>query len=465
MSRPLSIAQINTHDRIGGAGVVADSLLQGFRSRGHDVTHFVGWKHGDDPACVVVPDDDRLAFRSSGYAALQTLLRRLTTRFPNRGCGQVSRALRSLTHPRSVLDRWRGVEDFEFPSSERLLRRCHTVPDILHGHNLHGGFFDLRALAALSHRVPTALTLHDMWMVTGHCGYSLDCQRWQTGCGKCPYLRLDPAIRRDATAENWRRKQRIYRDSLLHVATPSQWLRDQVEQSSLRPAVQTARVIPNGVDTGVFHPADRKAARRQLGLPEDPYIVMVTTGSKGSMWKDDVAIREMIHRLSERPRPFQVLFLAVGRDTAVTGTRETATRRLPYQRDRTVMARCYQSADIYVHASQADTFPLTILEALACGTPVVATAVGGIPEQVRSGSIETLRHGCPGGATGVLVAGHNIEQLATAVETLLANDEARVILGRNAVADVKARFTVDRQVDAYLAWYREILEARPSMPS
>ncbi len=73
-----------------------------------------------------------------------------------------------------------------------------TPAQIVQCHNLHGGYFDLRALQWLSARVPTLLTLHDMWTLTGHCAHALGCDRWRTGCGRCPDLKLDPAIRADA---------------------------------------------------------------------------------------------------------------------------------------------------------------------------------------------------------------------------------------------------------------------------
>jgi hypothetical protein len=53
------------------------------------------------------------------------------------------------------------------------------------------------------------LTLHDAWLLSGHCAHSFDCQRWKTGCGECPDLDVYPASPRDATACNWRRKREI----------------------------------------------------------------------------------------------------------------------------------------------------------------------------------------------------------------------------------------------------------------
>ncbi len=454
---PLSIAQIGTADEGGGAATVAAGLMRGYAARGHRVWHLVGRQRSRDPNVVVLPDDDRLPYRVTGYAALQTTLRRLAGRFPDRGFGAASRALRFATHPGALANRRRGVEDFDFPATERLVDRLGTVPDIVHGHNLHGGYFDLRALAPISARVPTLLTLHDMWLLTGHCAHSLDCERWKTGCGACPDLRLDPAVRADATGENWRRKQDVYARSRLHVATPSRWLRDKVAASMLAPWVASLRVIPNGVDTTVFRPASRAAARAAVGLPPGAFIVLLTTGSRGSMWKDDRTLREVMNRCAERPFSRPMEFVAVGRESAVAVKGRAITRSIPFQHDPRSMAAYYQAADLYLHAARADTCPLAVLEAMACGTPVVATNVGGIPEQITPATIDAVRSGDVGNATGVLVAAGGAAEMADALEALVTTDGTRARIGANAAADVERRFTVARQVEAYLAWYRELL--------
>ena len=95
-----------------------------------------------------------------------------------------------------------GREDFDFLYSKHLLELTGSRPDLVHCQNLHGGYFDLRVLAEISHQVPLFLTLHDCWSFTGHCAHSFDCERWQTGCGSCPYLSNPPAVRaiaRDGT--------------------------------------------------------------------------------------------------------------------------------------------------------------------------------------------------------------------------------------------------------------------------
>src|SRR5439155_7431909 len=108
-------------------------------------------------------------------------------------------------------------------------------------------------------------------------------------------------------------------------------------------------------------------------------------------------------------------------------------RFVPYRSDAETVARYYQAADIYVHAARADTFPSTVLEALACGTPVVATAVGGIPEQVKglkvSSSSDARRDGNLYGmdkATELLIPPADVEEIARGIERLREADLLRL---------------------------------------
>jgi glycosyltransferase involved in cell wall biosynthesis len=108
------------------------------------------------------------------------------------------------------------------------------------------------------------------------------------------------------------------------------------------------------------------------------------------------------------------------------------------------MVDYYRAADLYLHTATADSFPTTVLEAMACGTPVVATAVGGIPEQIQTG------------VTGVLTPPQAPDALAHAIQSLLADDDQRRRLGLAAAAHAQQYFGLARQVDALLAYYEEI---------
>jgi glycosyltransferase involved in cell wall biosynthesis len=331
----------------------------------------------------------------------------------------------------------------------------------VHCHNLHGGYFDLRALPDLSRRVPTLVTLHDAWMLSGHCAHSIGCEKWKAGCGACPDLRLYPAIRRDATAENWDRKREIYSRCRLHVATPCQWLADRVKHSILAAAVADLRVIPNGVNLSIFHPADRATVREQLGLPGDAFVILLTAGSDYSVWKDRRTLNKAMTAIVERASGRQVMFVALEDPGGPAFSTAPNVHYAGYQSEAAALAKYFQAADVYVHAARADTFPTAVLEALACGTPVVATRVGGIPEQIVSTDVEGLKAGeCAQNSTGVLVAPSDPLEIAEVVLALMTHQHVRVAMGERAARDARQRFDDTRLVDDHLRWYQDVREHR-----
>jgi glycosyltransferase involved in cell wall biosynthesis len=368
-----------------------------------------------------------------------------------------------LAEPRGWLDTLRGLEDFHYPGTRRLLELPPGPPDVVHAHNLHGKYFDLRALPELSRQVPFILTLHDAWLMTGHCAHSFECQRWRTGCGACPDLSIYPGIRRDATALNWRRKREILAASRLHVAVPCRWLLGLVEAAFPVSGIAESRIIPYGVDLSVFRPQERARVRADLQIPEDADVLLfAANGIRNNVWKDYGTMRAALGTHPARSPRRKLLFLALGETAPDERVGSGELRFVPYQRDPAWVARYYCAADLYVHAARADTFPNAVLEALACGTPVVATAVGGIPEQVKSlprdGSDAgaALKSWGAGGATGVLVECGDPEALAGAVGRLLSDPVLRRGLAENAVEEARRRFSLSREADDYLNWYGEL---------
>ena len=473
-----NILQVSTRDIGGGAEKVAADLFRAYRSLGHGSQLAVGYKSGDDPDVLRIAHDE---VGGAGARFCWSLHRRLQPWYSR---SSVVRSLCRLTHrlaaPAGWLDTRRGIEDFHFPGTSRLLQLANPVPDILHLHNLHGHYFDLCALPALSHNVPVVLTLHDAWLLTGHCAHSFDCQKWKTGCGECPDLTIYPAIRRDATAFNWKRKQDIYSQCRLHVATPCQWLMDQVTRSMLAPSIASTRIIPYGVDLTIFHVRDAMKARQTLGISPDAAVLLFSAnGILRNRWKDYPTMRQaalLVGRglSGDLGKQREVLFLGLGEEAPPERIGSVELRFVPFQADANRVALYYNAADLYVHAARADTFPNAILEALACGTPVVATSVGGIPEQILPLSMRLDEQQSAMGeqsfapvaydadeATGILVPVGAAEIMAAAILRLLGDDALRRRLGENAAKDAQRRFDLRRQVRDYLQWYEDLLEESP----
>ena len=454
----MRIDVISTSDLGGGAESVAWRLFGRYRDRGHDARMLVGVKRGDDPAVAAIPNAKAYTAWSRACWAAAGRLVPLVGRI--KGADVLRMALQGpLARPRTWWDVRRGREDFDFPGTRRLLDPSGSRPDVVHGHNLHGawlptgGYFDLRALPELSQRVPTVLTLHDAWLLSGHCAHSFDCERWLIGCGHCPDLTIYPAVRRDATAFNWRRKQTLAAASRLRIATPSAWLMRKVERSLLAPGIVEARVIPNGVDRAVFAPGDKAAARLRLGLPTEARLLLFTANVvTANPWKDYTTLRAAVVRAAELCPDERIVFLALGESREPERVGHAEIRFVGHESDQTRVADYYRASDVYLHAARADTFPNTVIEALACGVPVIATAVGGIPEQVDS-----LDRVEPSSATGVLVPPADPAAMAEAITRLLGDEPLRERLAANAAAAAADRFDLHQQADDYLAWFEEIV--------
>ena len=450
----LTILSVNTSDAGGGAERVARELHESYLAAGTDAWFAAGFRRSTAPQVVEIPN---LRHRRTWARAMNHVADTL----PPRGVGfHAARLLRgAVAEPLRSARRRLGFEDFDFPGTASLLALTPRRPDVLHLHNLHGGYFDLRELPAISAQVPTIISLHDAWLLSGHCSHSLDCARWENGCGKCPALWIYPAVPRDETAFNWARKRELFARSALFVSTPCVWMADRVQRSMLAPAVRDLKIIPYGIDLGVFRTDDKRAARIALGLdPSRPVMLTTASSLRAQTWRDSAAFRGALERLGDAAASAQWIALgASGPDEQIGRVTMRHVASAPDDRE---LVQWYQAADAYVHPARADTFPLMILEALACGTPVIASAIGGIPEQILASAMPGADIGMmdPVHATGALVQPGDAWSLANAIEWFTALDaSARAILSANAARDAAIRFDSDRHVREYLEWMRTLV--------
>jgi glycosyltransferase involved in cell wall biosynthesis len=394
-------------------------VVKGFPERGTEAWLAVAEKHTDHPRVVRFDQSPDVDYRP--YASTRRRLR---------------------LEARRMLDRAAGFEDFNHPYSRHVLELTGSAPDLLFCNNLHGEYFDLRLLPGLSRRLPVVLRLGDSWAFTGHCATPRGCPRWESGCGSCPDLAIPPAIRRDATAFNWRRKRRILSGARLFVVSPSRWLLERARRSLLAPAIDAAAVVPNGVDLDTFTPSGPAADRRALGVnPDAALLLFVCNRGITNPTKDYPTIRSALELLSgDRFMSPIELFLVGGQAPLEHVGEGVRVRHLPYERSPERLAALYRTADLYVHSSPEEGFCATAAEALACGTPVVAASSGGIEEVVNHGR------------TGLVVPPGRPAVLADALTRLLGDPELRQRLGAAGAKAAEARFDRRRMIDALHAW-------------
>jgi glycosyltransferase involved in cell wall biosynthesis len=416
VQRPLDIALVHAGDQGGGAERCVLTLHQTLRRLGHRSRLFVGSKQTDEPHVYEIRRE----------RPIPGVLR--ITRWLENGMG------------------WQNLYAPWF----RELHRQIGAADVLHINTLWGGSFgysDLTGLIRLARQYPTVMTLHDGFMLTGHCACPIQCERWQTGCGRCPDLKRAPAIPRDATALNWRRKRNAIQRSPLHVTTVSHWLKTQVEQSPIF-AGKPVSVVHNSIDEAIFYPDSQQRARAELGLPADAFLVLLAGQSVEGI-RQGVAQHAVaaLNSLSQEG----IVALVVGKSAnEVVATLRVPSHVLPFQAEAADMARCYRAADLTVVSSEYETFGRVAAESLMCGTPVVTFATGGLVEVVDDG------------VTGLVVPTGDITGLAGAIR-LLRNDRARrERFAETAVTRAHGQFNRRTICEQYLDVYRSAIAAHES---
>ena len=418
----MKILFLSPHESRGGASKICNLLASHCRAGGHTVQHLVKRKH----------EDGSHAREACDYAQKLELV---------------------FAKPLKKIDRALGREHFFFPWTTRAISDFN--PDIIHIHNPQGGYFDLRSLRTLSAHTPIVMTLHDPWLVSGHCSYFIDCSKWQSGCGACPDLQRRPSLKRDGTHGNWIRKQSILRNSRLHIASPSQWLLDIAKSSIISEGAQDYTLIRNGVDTGTFTPIEESETEGE-NLTADVFTASYVVNSNliTNPYKDFSTIKDMAIFLSKllNGTNKRVRLLAAGADGPKQILDNVSIEFMGYIRSERELATLYATSDVYLHAANADNYPNTILEAMSCGTPCIATETGGLGEQISHGT------------KGLLVGRNKPREMAMAVISLMKNRSLLREMSMNARKKIENENTLSKMCNSYVTLYEEVISSHQEKP-
>lgn len=383
-------------------------LHQGLRRAGFDSKILCAIKTLDSPDSVAIPRPSRF----------ERLLGKFTSRL---GLGSVH-----------------CISSFHITKNEAYLEA-----DILNFHGFRSDFNYL-ALPALTRDKPGVFTLQDIWPFTGHCAVTYDCERWKIGCGKCPYLDAPPPIRRDGTRWEWKLKNWAYSRSNLAIVTLCNEVTERAKQSMLKrlPIYQ----IPSGIDTGVYEPLDTKQCRALLGIPRDKKVVMFSALDMSQHWKGGDLLMKALHSLPESLKSETLLLLLGNKGGAIAQSAGIPVLSLGYISNDRLKAIAYSAADLFVSPSRAEAFGLVTLESLACGTPVVAFAVGGALELVQPGH------------TGYLAEPEDAQGLCNGIVQLLQDESLRSHMGRQGREMVLGEYNLELYVQKYVELYRRLLQ-------
>ncbi len=339
-----------------------------------------------------------------------------------------------------------GLEDVLNINAFRISKnQVYRDADVINFHRVPNVFSYL-SLPFLTSQKPAVLTLCEMWSVTGHCRYSLECDRWKTSCGKCPNTHLPPAIVKDGTHLQWSLKNWVYRHSDLTLVAKSKWMLGLVKQSMLRKF--PIHHIPNGIDTEVYRPRNRKKCRALLNIPANKRVILFGAKRLDLFIKGSDLMIKAINGLPGALKDRCVLLLFGNNASTVINAVDIPAINLGFIEDDFLKSAAYSVADIFLCPSRAENFPNVVLESMACGTPTVAFNVSSLPELVRPG------------VTGYLAEIENADSFRERIVELIENNYLRERLGQNCRETVIKEYTLELLFNRYFKLYRQITDRK-----
>ena len=325
---------------------------------------------------------------------------------------------------------------------DRVIRHVEMIaPDIIHLHWISGGFIRLETIPALKY--PIVWTFHDMWPFTGGCHFSGECIRYSGSCGLCP--ELSSKREDDLSRKIWRRKAHAWQELPLTIIVPSLWMAQCVRMSSLFSQVET-NVIPNCIDIKIFRPQSALKAREILGLPCDRQLILFGAMSPRDPRKGFRHLLPAIKDLVKNGWGETTELIIFGTDKS--RTKPDFGMKAYYMGhvcDEHTMALLYTAADVFVAPSIQDNLPNTVMEALACGTPVVAFNTGGMPEMIDHRE------------TGWLAHPFDYRDIAKGIIHVIEDVERREIMGRLAREKVVRNYAEDIVIRQHMKLYDSLV--------
>ncbi|PCH59213.1 MAG: glycosyl transferase [Gammaproteobacteria bacterium] len=412
----MKILQVSSSAQLGGAGIAAYRLHRGLIQLNAESIMLVNSQRDKDKSIV-----GAVGIFDKVMAKLTPLLDMVPGRFSSIDMDRVSAS-------------W--VPD-------RLIHRIKkNPPDILNLHWVNDGFMSIATLAKFEQ--PMIWTLHDMWAFSGGEHYVGDSTRYKEGYSA--KNRPPDEKKLDIHRWIWARKKKSWSHlaKKLTIAAPSKWMACCASESALFKDFRV-EILPNGIDHERYHPMDHRVARNVLGLPEDKKLILFGAGSATS------DKRKGYHLLVDAIKKFEKQVNLADYELIVFGASSgegesfMKTHYLGVLADEISLALVYAAADVFVAPSLEDNLPNTVLESLACGTPVVAFNIGGMPDMISHK------------VNGYLAGAFDVDDLTKGLLWVLEDSKRRKSLSAAARDTVMKSFTLEQSAKRYLSLYEELL--------
>ena len=422
----MKIVHLNTYEGNGGAGRACLRLNHALNAAGADSKVMVYFQFQESKTTGT--------FSKSPFQKAKAVFQIMAERYLAKAF------VKAVKTPFSL--QWFGQSVINHPEVKNA--------DIIHLHWINHGFLNPKFLAELDElEKPIVWTFHDSNAFTGGCHVRYSCENFHKECGFCPLLKN--SAKDDISRKTWKRKKEAYNELNCHIVAPSNWMARSVKFSSLM-GFREVTVIPNTIETSVFKPYVKAEAKKVLKINAGKFVLMSGfMPSKNDKHKGTPYLIAALTDLANRPgidKDKIELIIFGNKDNADMPEFPFKTTFLGTISNDEHLAKCYSAADVFITPSLEDNLPNTVMESLACATPVVAFKTGGIPDMVKH--LEN----------GYLAEYENAEDLATGIEWLY-HDENAPDIQKEARRTILNQFSEQVVAEQHIKLYKTLLDLQP----
>ena len=331
-----------------------------------------------------------------------------------------------------------------YPNYYNIIKKLD--PDIINIHWTHGNkMIPLEILYNLTKLKPIVWTIHDMYPFTGGCHYSYDCNRYKDGCYNCPQIENKLL---DFTNLSWKKKQETYNKiKNLQLVTPSKWMQDCISQSILKNI--PVKTIPYGLDTDKYKPFKNYSIREIFNITQNDDVILFF--GKNKRKGDDLIVECIIQYLRQYNKTnINNLHLIncgklINLPSEIINNKKIITHKIGRVINENLLISLYNISDILLLPTRADNLPSTVIESISCGTPVVTTNIGGIPDMI----IDNLN--------GLVVQSNSSKELASAINQCFQDKTKLAEMGKAARLYAINNYSMSIQAGKYSKLFSELI--------
>lgn len=354
----MKVIHISTHDRKGGAAIGAFRLHEAMRKQGIDSKMIVKYRSINDDRNIIKIEPASGCLRNR----VDSLLKNLRYERPNEKFGQYS--------------------DLAGNFKPSCLKEAQEA-DIIYLHWINSDYIDADEIEqVLQMKKPVYWVLHDMFPITGGCHYAMQCNQYQKSCQFCPFFEKN----RKRAYEQLNQKIELANYHNLRFIATTFWMRECARKSSVAQKVPVYQ-IPYCLETKKFKPLDKVLARELFGIQADKKVIMF--GAQAALYNYYKGFSffqsalELLAKEVDDKRNIIILIFGSCYNQVLDEAIPFETKFLGHLYDEFSLIMAYNCADVFVIPSLAEAFGQTIIESMACNTPVVGFDIGGIPDNVN----------------------------------------------------------------------------------